>query len=338
MKERLTDINALPGLVKSGRISSKQALGMLAEMIQENPYFFRLVSYDEDTRSDLILSVLQNGRFVFDRYNPQFGEFRTYFMSFLRGQLLTLSRRNAARFYSSMSLDQELPSEYERSAEMYARDEFPLAEARFTPCDPPPAAGAPYRIAPVPENRRAAGNAEFAGRWRKNRSASAKTALVLALKSSFYLTDRHIDEVSRRFGIDSDNLHRTVEDIKSTLRKRTEKFTSLKERRDKAYYLHKKYRFQLQYCRQETIQKNRIRELYEKQTRNWKRKNEILQQKSYRVCPTNREIAGLLGICERQVSYYIRKGKEMGNDGEKEADNRRAPEAAGGRAADFPLE
>jgi len=148
-------------------------------------------------------------------------------------------------------------------------------------------------------------------RCRSVGASNAKTALILALKSSYYIPAERIDIVSSYCSLNSAELHRIIIELNSLLYSKISRRNLIIERRNNAYYFHRKYAAQLKYGSRDKLQASAVSEKYARQTENWKRKNALLQNSRYRVCPTNKMIADLLGICERQVSYYINRAKEL---------------------------
>ena len=97
-------------------------------------------------------------------------------------------------------------------------------------------------------------------------------------------------------------------------------------RRDNAYYFHRKYYMQLKLCDKEKTDTELLLKKYRKQTESWKRKNKELQQSRWRVCPTNKMISNILGICERQVSHYITRAQKLIREKERETETADIPE------------
>ena len=52
-------IDDLPNLVQAGTISTEEAVKKIAEYIYREPYRFGLAGFDDDFKSEIILTVLQ---------------------------------------------------------------------------------------------------------------------------------------------------------------------------------------------------------------------------------------------------------------------------------------
>ena len=71
------------------------------------------------------------------------------------------------------------------------------------------------------------------------------------------------------------------------------------------------------------IKKDAFERKFEKTTKCWKNLNEKLQSGFRNIRPTNKVVANLTGICERQVSYYIKNAKELDINNDEENNNKK---------------
>lgn len=288
------EIEQLPEFVASGKITKAEALNLIAEEIYRTPFRFGLAGYDEDFRSDVILSFLQKGMSVLERYIPERSSFRSYLFAFIQGLVLTQKRNQIRKMVADNSIRNYISRE-----EAYT--EQPPAEQLSVSCTP-----VKYKAVENGDIWRTLSN-----RCRAVGTSNAKTALILALKSSYYIPADCVDEISSYCSIESAELHRLISELNSLLYRKIDRRNLIINRRNNAYYFHRKYFMQLKYCNREKTNMADLSGRYTRQTENWKNKNKLLQKSRYRVCPTNKMIAKLLGICERQVSYYIKRAKEL---------------------------
>lgn len=145
-----------------------------------------------------------------------------------------------------------------------------------------------------------------------------KTVLILALKSAYYLTDYQINKIAVLCHIDRLLLQQAVQTLKNQLYDREKSKIKIEERRNNAYFQHKRYMNQLNWMleNKDEFDKYRIERVllkYKAQTEKWKKLNLQLSAGIRNIRPTNKAIADILGICERQVSYYIKNAKELEN-------------------------
>ncbi|MBQ9495692.1 MAG: hypothetical protein IJR50_08660 [Treponema sp.] len=288
-------LDELPNRVAEGTLSEADALNSIAETIYRFPVRFGLAAYDEDFQSEIIVLFLQKGAHLFKRFNSSHGLFHSFLYSFIQGLVLTEKRNKIKNL-----IEQNTVTEF-----MY-EDDFEKPDKNLF------AAEKTVHYAPTTHNTHI---------WktlskrctRKEDVSTAKTALILALKSSYYIPLDAIDEVSAHCRLQSAELQRLIANLNSLLYTRIRRRNMIIKRRDNAYYFHRKYLLQMKYCNKETTDMEQLSKRYTRQTENWKNKNSDLQERRYRVCPTNKMIARLLGICERQVSYYITRAQKMVN-------------------------
>ena len=286
-------IDDLPELIQTGTISKEEAVKKIAEYIYREPYRFGLTGFDDDFKSEIILTVLQKGAQVFKRFDENCGAFGSYLYAFVRGLILTQKREELRRFIAENNM----------KAFSYCENEERLQTA--------PA----LTVAEKAASYTAVSNTKIwrvlSGRCKRKNASDAKTALILALKSSYYIPASSIDAVSSYCKLQSAELQRLIAELNSLLYSRIERRNAIIRRRDNAYYFHRKYYMQLKMCDKEKTDTERLLKKYRKQTESWKHKNRELQQSRWRVCPTNKMIANILGICERQVSHYITRAQKL---------------------------
>ena len=153
-----------------------------------------------------------------------------------------------------------------------------------------------------------------------------KEIIILALKSSYYLTDEQIKHISKIYGIKSEYIYGLIQHCKETLDKKSTKRSKIQERRNFAYYHHKRYNRMLDNMEYEerTEKYEYFREDFtakeKKHNHNWNRLNDAFEKGLLYLRPTNKTVANLMGICERQVNYYISSAKKEPKD-KKAADD-----------------
>ena len=88
-------------------------------------------------------------------------------------------------------------------------------------------------------------------------------------------------------------------------------------RRNKAYFQHRKYRSRIEWAEAtkddfSPYEKHKLSNKYDKQTNTWKTLNQQLKKGIINIRPTNKAIAKALGMCERQISFYIKNAYLLG--------------------------
>ncbi|MGI5096066.1 hypothetical protein IZU27_06980 [Treponema socranskii] len=295
-------IDDLPSLVQTGAISKEEAVKKIAEYIYREPYRFGLMGFDEDFKSEIILTFLQKGGQVFDRFDENCGAFRSYLYAFVQGLILTQKREEIRRFVADNTIKTFSPSEIAE----HLQDEGSLTVAEKAAGYAPVSNTKIWKALPK--------------RCKAKNASDAKTALILALKSSYYIPASSVDKVCSYCKLQSAELERLIAELNSLLYSRIERRNMIIRRRDNAYYFHRKYYMQIKMCDKEKTDMERLLKKYRKQTESWKHKNRELQQSRWRVCPTNKMIANILGICERQVSHYITRAQKLISEEQNETE------------------
>ena len=343
MKNFGLELECLPECVRSGEMSVGNALGKLAASIQTMPEFKSLTN-DEDLTGEVIVSLLQHGHYLFSRYDRKFGNFMPYFASYVRFLYKTAKRERTKEAFNTVCLVMAEQENYAQNEERYFQDEYCCRGLRFKPYFPVRSDMPPYRNthhslalgekSPVysqntqkiddnanaedsarcengTDNDSSAHKSRLALYCSEKHGTEKKIALVVSLKSCYYINDEHIEAVSDFCEIPKEELTDTVETLKLSLRPKIERLEALKNRRDRSYLLHRRYRLRLNYCKTEERDTAKLRELYEFHTKKWQEKNTLLQEKGYSVCPSNKVLSEVLGVCERQIGYFLNRAERL---------------------------
>ena len=293
------NIENLPELVSGKIISAEDAAKKIAEAIHRFPHRFGLISYDEDFRSEIILTVIQKGSKLFTKFQRGKSSFISYIHFFVQGLIMSQKRDNTRKYISECTVSEYLNSEVE-----YKQDEIEkIFEKR-------------YAIAQKKKEYTILSNDQV---WKNIGAQSvearkkrvSKTALILALKSSYYIKPDEIDEVAEHCRLEGAEIHRMVSELNSHLYKKIRRRNNLQRSRDIAYFFHRKYNLQLNYFNHKTDDTKNLEKKYNKRTELWNIRNAELRNNRSRITPTNKMIAKILNICERQVCYYITHAKEV---------------------------
>ena len=148
-------------------------------------------------------------------------------------------------------------------------------------------------------------------------SMAERILLVLALKSAYYITDAQIKKIAEICHLDENQFNEVIMSLKEQLNFRKDNKLELEIRRNKAYYQHRKLGSQLEWTKQEKTSDSDYEKLvlekkFKRHTLNWKKLNEKLEKGTINIRPTNKAIAKALGLCERQISFYIKNAHALG--------------------------
>lgn len=288
------ELNLIPKQLKQGLITVKEAVNQTGTFLMENYPMFGLHRYDDDFRSDIIVAFLERGEHLLELYNPEMGEYLTFLFSYINTLI-----NSRVKYLAKYSIHQKVTQE--EALRMLDEKEIRYQNINYKSLYSPKI---PYSYNKVP--------AEELRNALKDISEGHldKKLLVLALKSSFYITDPQIEKVCSFYKIEKKIFYELIEFCKSSVTRKEFRRNQFQERRNYAYYHHKRYRRLLEKLKEDDKNDNSIliSQLIEKEIRykkKWKNLNKSFESGLLNLRPTNKTIAKLLGICERQVTYCL---------------------------------
>lgn len=296
----IRNINSLPQLIASGELTKEEGVNALAEFICSNYPVFGLHKFDEDFRSEIFLSVLEKGEKLLSLYKPESGDFFTFLFCFIKSQVKSeLKTRARTILNERLSLQQSIENyesyiaNYEKSSQIINYQKAPYAYKK-----------------PKLEDLQA-------GIKQHKLENCDKALLVLAVKSSYYITDEQIKAISKLYGIDTDLFYDIIQYFREEIFPKKERLNLKVERRNFAYYLHKKYTEQIKIIENQeqdcyTLKKLELKKRDNFQLHHLNSLNEKFDEGYLYLRPSTKLIADVFGICDRQINYYlncIRHGK-----------------------------
>lgn len=318
------DINAIPEEINTGKKTQKEAVNQLAVFIVQHPSIFGLNNEEEDLLGDVLIRFLEKGDNIFNNFNPNYGTFFTYFFCYVKSMILNEIRLRTTRYIEDNHSISESILNYESHSSAYdninyaelAQPKIPYKANTVSVDDFKIACKSDYyKITPI-QNHREKTNAEIAKEFIEKASNMERIIIILALKSSYYITDTQIMKISRLCKIDEDFLRNAIHLLNQSLITKATRHEKIVNRRNRAYYLRKKYQqqiFNTQLPESESSEylKLQLNKQYKNQSNHWQMFNELLENGIVNVRPTNKAIAEIMGLCERQISYYLRKAKSL---------------------------
>lgn len=304
MKKSKTNLNQLPELMAENKISTQEALRIIAADVMENPLSYKIPTSDEDLKSELCLRLIQTSDYIFRHYKKNLCSFKTYLCSFIHFQIMNIVRDKYKENYLEEHIKNMSIFNYEEDKNKYNMNETSFNIDHLKNLNPK------KQTKPLFSRKHPISSDSFKEFFETKPEKKIKTTLVLALKASYYLTNDHIEKISRYCGIKKSELQQLVDEINESLKTKQEAMETTKRLRDKSFQLHLKFQQMIEKAANET-EKQEYLQKYSKQTENWQKKNQILQEQAQKLCPTNRRLAELLGICERQVGYYLQRAEQM---------------------------
>jgi hypothetical protein len=304
------NLNLIPDMLQKKEVTRKEALNLLCEFILSDSPVFGLIKFDEDFISELILRILERGTVIFDSFNPNSGSFFTYFFKYVQSVKFHLLKELSIKelkykhvvelskedLYISDSNSTYYPSKYLIKNEEKNIDEI-LKNSAIYPKD-------------------------FLKLIKKHPRGYEKLLLVLALKSSYNITETNLNMIASCCNINKEKLQEIVDYLNDKLEYKLKRKRELEEKRNSVYFYKKKYEHQIKKLNEEVKEDNKyvsesLTEKYNRKYEKWGTLNKKLNNSSHFFKPTNKEIANVLGLCERQVNYYIKALKNI-NDKENE--------------------
>ncbi|MCR5436467.1 MAG: hypothetical protein K6E97_05315 [Treponema sp.] len=322
---KVNEINEIPKKLEQKKITKKQAIDCLSLYFLENYGLFKTGVLSKDFRTEIIISLLENTDVFFENYDNKKGCFYTYFFNYIKNLILNKKRKyimNSIRedlfIEDSIADFGSLQKAYENIN--YSDFDIPkvpfnykINEKNFTLA----CSNETYMFKKFMNEN----NEEIYSNLKNNLKKihpklGTKILLVLALKSAFYITDFQIETICKICDINPDSLHELIQNIKEKLQFREITKQKYEQRRNKAYMNHKKYRRGIEFFEEEESDAEYHTETYKRKYRRntncWNNINSSLQTGFLHLRPSNKMIAQILGICERQVSYYLRHARELG--------------------------
>ena len=304
------NLNLIPDMLQKKEVTRKEALNLLCEFILSDSPVFGLIKFDEDFISELILRILERGTVIFDSFNPNSGSFFTYFFKYVQSVKFHLLKELSIKelkykhvvelskedLYISDSNSTYYPSKYLIKNEEKNIDEI-LKNSAIYPKD-------------------------FLKLIKKHPRGYEKLLLVLALKSSYNITETNLNMIASCCNINKEKLQEIVDYLNDKLEYKLKRKRELEEKRNSVYFYKKKYEHQIKKLNEEVKEDNKyvsesLTEKYNRKYEKWGTLNKKLNNSTHFFKPTNKEIANVLGLCERQVNYYIKALKNI-NDKENE--------------------
>lgn len=300
------NLNLIPDMLQKKEVTRKEALNLLCEFILSDSPVFGLIKFDEDFISELILRILERGTVIFDSFNPNSGSFFTYFFKYVQSVKFHLLKELSIKelkykhvvelskeeLYISDSNSTYYPSKYLIKNEEKNIDEI-LKNSAIYPKD-------------------------FLKLIKKHPRGYEKLLLVLALKSSYNITETNLNMIASCCNINKEKLQEIVDYLNDKLEYKLKRKRELEEKRNSVYFYKKKYEHQIKKLNEEVKEDNKyvsesLTEKYNRKYEKWGTLNKKLNNSSHFFKPTNKEIANVLGLCERQVNYYIKALKNINN-------------------------
>ena len=321
------DLELVPEMVKSGKISWKQAVDDLVVFINCNKPLFGLTRYDEDLISEMNILFLDRGISSLQSYDETKGTFYTYLFCFVVNICNSIRKTRLSSYILEKHSIIESISSYSTRMEEYANIRYDDFERPKIPYKYIPVNYKDFQLACKTDtyhikkviNQKQNKFAQYIKFQLRDYSPNMiqNIIMVLALKSSYYITDSQIRTIAEVFNIDYLQFYQIIQEIKIKLEPRLHNRKILEERRNRAYYLKNKIRDQIEWNEGivvEPYSKLVLDRRFQRNSNNWKNLNYQLKKGKILLRPTTKLIAQVLGMSTRQVTYYQSTARKLGID------------------------
>lgn len=292
-------INDLPELVKNGVLSKKQGAHAIWEHVYLNPQMYGLAGFSKDELSEFLLTLESFFPLLFDKFIPGIVQFKTFIFGFVSNYKGSFKRKKARRAAEHRGMYKLLQTKCEEDEEHYL-----VSDSEIIPkIEPNPYAQCSISDIVKKRSRTPEG--------RQKRIAHLDI-LMLILKSCQYVDDETLALASHFLGIKKETLQIEIQTLKTIMQNRRSRRETMIAKRNNAFFYHRKYSNELTRLDENTPRFQDTLKRYHFQTQSWKKKNKLLEHR-FKNEPTNSEIALIIGMNARMVTFYIQHAKRQEN-------------------------
>lgn len=331
----LEQIEELPDLVKSKKITTQYALKKITEYIALNEKRFRIIAEDSDAKQDIYEIILKSGEKLFLQYDFKRGKFINYIHNYVLNSLKHVCAiEKESKLFNSLTCEhgieiteQKIISYSKMTPKDFGYDEKVFKPKKITPEELQKSLEQIQKITnkKISENKIKNKNQEnqITKILRKIPIKSrGLTLLILILHSVYVISDESIKIFSEFTETDIDFLRNLILTFKDLLESKYTKIEKLKAARDKTYVAYKKNNISYNelkssFCENDLIKAQTLKRQEILLGIRLKNENERIKEKKAIPIPSNRQIAAFMGINERTISYhmsYIKKIIENDSD------------------------
>lgn len=279
------NIDTLPEKLNSHEITMEEAVNIIWVELYTHPQIYGLADFDEDEKSDFLLSFRERFPLLFKTYDTNLGIFSNYIrgniyfkkISWKKKQLQKKIKGETEASFFIEKFDEKSGMQNESQSKASEKSEE-LSADELKP--------------------------EFTEESECKSKIKIFTVLALALKACHDIDDEMISKISKYTGLKENSLQKIVQEMKSVELKTSKSRERLVRRRNHAFYFRRKYGLEMQNIPEAEPSYAEIRERYDFQTKNWIKSNELLAKRS-KIGPTNVDIAKRLGLKPRTVGFYL---------------------------------
>lgn len=267
-------IEQLPHFVQSGRISLQQGIARVMEELYLHPENFGLTGIDEDDKGDFVVCQHNAIKTYFNLYDASKSSFPTFLSTCIQTAFKAWSRQKVQRQLADFTTLQDEIISYEERMDFYA------------------------------------GKAEEDALQTEERchvSLKKDDIMFIAMKHIYHIGESLLEKISRRTGTDIEELREKRALIIEKMDRRIRNRHKLLDTRNRHYFLHKRYRMELNCLEPASPHFIRTMTRYRNHTKTWEQKNRRIEQNECKIEASNKLVCQMLNVSERTVSYGLRR-------------------------------
>lgn len=276
-------ITQIPQLLKTKKITEQTARNFIWEEIFNNPRKYGLCTLTEDQLSEFLLF----GSSVFIQYVKNYTNSSIDFTIFLRACIKHtyknwLKRQIKAKAGEQCLQDQSI-FDFEYRQEKMNEDYIEKNHSFQTK----------QNFSKTLDNMS-----------KKKQEILKEFIHICACKACNEIDPAMLKNISEFLKMNHEHFCREIEELKLRTACKRAKRNFMLERRNRAFFFHKRSLFELSKIDPSSSCYNTVSEKYENQTNSWKNINSLLKHR-FVVSPTVAEISKVTGIKERRVSFFL---------------------------------
>ncbi|MCQ2585907.1 MAG: hypothetical protein MJ185_09980 [Treponema sp.] len=299
-------INSLYEKVEKKEMSVTSAVNLIAEIIQENYKVFdpkkRESEQQQDFQSNVIFEFLRTGHKIFGPL-PEGKDFYTVVCSRIRGIVQTQIKKSADSNKISLVNLHNSKNDFENEQEKYS---FILVVDDKLSVPYAPKNSPDFKLKPVSLK-------EFMNK--RSSFKEAKPAVISALRECYDIPDSIVYKLCEKYNIDSNDFFKNIQELKEIQIEKYERHREYCNNRNASFFIHQRYTPGISdYENASDSYKRTMKRRYETSTHQWELKNKKIKNGKFHYTPSNELLSQKLGICIRQISYYIKKTRELAEE------------------------
>lgn len=276
-------ISELPLLVKEGKIDLADAKNELWSDIYQRPVLYGLKGLTEDQKSDFLMWMSSSFEGLIKNFRQGEIDFFFYVRTCIKRNLNSWIPRILNRAAGDNCICDQIATEYDSISDTFI---------------------------PVTKKEKIELLKETLSTFTKKQQEIIKTFVhICACRAVNELEEDTMNNICDFLGIDRNLFKTQIEKLKKLTGKKSLNRKKIIEKRNKAFFYHKKFLYELSRLENSSVSYDFIFEKFMSHTANWKKINEELLHR-HSASPTTIEISKVTGIKHRQVSFYLNHKKK----------------------------